>query len=99
MLRSSSSDGKQGFHDGVALLVFAERIGVFICLGIVSGRRTVDEEDVPEEQLLVCPECGCDLDYDEDHDEDYCPDCGLIVSGPYPYTAGRPIIYPYGLRI
>ena len=30
---------------------------------------------------------------------DYCPDCGLIVSGPYPYTAGRPIIYPYGLRI
>lgn len=58
-----------------------------------------DEEDVPEEQLLVCPECGSDLDYDEDHDEDYCPGCGLIVSGPYPYTAGSPVIYPYGLRI
>jgi DNA-directed RNA polymerase subunit RPC12/RpoP len=57
-----------------------------------------DEEDVPEEQL-VCPECGMELDHDENYDEDYCPHCGLVVSGPYPYTAGRPIVYPYGLRI
>lgn len=58
-----------------------------------------DDEDVPEEQLLVCPECGEQLDHDEDYDEDYCPTCGLVVSGPYPYTAGEPVDYPYGLRI
>lgn len=58
-----------------------------------------NEEDVPEEQLLVCPECGDELDHDEDYDEDYCPHCGLVVSGPYPYTAGERLDYPYGLRI
>lgn len=58
-----------------------------------------DEEDVPEEQLNNCPECGEQLDYDEDHDEDYCPGCGLIVRGPYQYTAGVQLDYPYGLRI
>ena len=57
------------------------------------------EEDVPEEQLLVCPECGDDLHYDDDHDEDYCPSCGLVVRGPYDYTAGVQVVYPYGVRI
>lgn len=58
-----------------------------------------DEREVPEEHLTTCPECGDNLDHDEDYDEDYCPSCGLVVSGPYPYIAGRPISYPYGLRI
>lgn len=58
-----------------------------------------DEEDVQAEQLLLCPECGESIISDEDSGEDYCPGCGLVVSGPYPYTAGVPVDYPYGTRI
>ena len=58
-----------------------------------------DEEEVPAEQLLFCPECEGEILTDEDSDEEYCRDCGLVVRGPYPYTAGVQIDYPYGLRI
>ena len=58
-----------------------------------------EEEDVQAEQLLFCPECEGRIKTDEDSGEEYCPECGLIVSGPYPYVAGEKISYPYGLRI
>ena len=58
-----------------------------------------DEEEVPAEQLLFCPECEGKIITDEDSDEDYCPCCGLVVRGPYKYTSGQLIDFPYGLRI
>jgi predicted RNA-binding Zn-ribbon protein involved in translation (DUF1610 family) len=58
-----------------------------------------DEEEVQAEQLNLCPECGDDIVTDEDSGEDYCPGCGLVVSGPYLYVAGERIDYPYGLKV
>lgn len=57
------------------------------------------DEDTVQEEQFTCPECGSNLEHDEHHDNDYCPSCGLVVRGPYDYTAGLQVDYPYGLRI
>lgn len=57
-------------------------------------------EDVPEEQYDICPECNnTQLHEDEYTGETICLACGLILEGPYPYTAGVALEYPYGIRL
>ena len=47
----------------------------------------------------TCPECGNhSLHYEEDG-ETYCTKCGLVVMDSYPYVAGFPVKYPYGLKL
>lgn len=56
-------------------------------------------DDIEVEQLQFCPECAEELIYDENSGEDYCPQCGLVCTGPIRYVAGKQIIYPYGIKL
>lgn len=48
-------------------------------------------------QPNYCPECDTTLETDEC--TVYCPKCGLVVADSYPYVAGFPVNYVYGLKL
>ena len=49
------------------------------------------------ENIYRCPECRGNIITD-DQGEEYCTDCGLVTRTQYSYTAGQPILLPYGLK-
>ena len=53
------------------------------------------EEEIVED-LKVCPECHCD-DLFRSSTMICCPDCGLVLSDVYPYTAGVLFDLPFGV--
>ena len=44
-----------------------------------------------------CPDCGEPLTIDDE--EIYCPSCGLVTQGSYPYVAGLYFPFRHGLRL
>lgn len=50
------------------------------------------------EPLHRCPSCKSDITQDE-WGEEYCPKCGEVTRGTYPYVAGLPFKFKYGLKL
>lgn len=50
------------------------------------------------EPLTRCPSCKSKITQDE-WGEEYCPKCGEVTRGTYPYVAGFHFKFKYGLKI
>lgn len=64
-----------------------------------SLRRFYISKCINHQSLKYCPECGGEVDINEDEDEAYCTICGLVTSASICYVAGIKIDLPYGIRL
>ncbi len=65
-----------------------------------SLRRIYINKCLNHKSLKYCPECGGEIEYsNEDEDEAYCTNCGLVTSASSCYVAGVKINLPYGIRL